>query len=63
MKLPKFLKQIGSDNSGGTAIEYGLIASLVVIACVGALESMSNENTSIWANVRTKTVEAMQKTQ
>ena len=59
MNLPKFLKSIGSDNSGTSAIEYGLIASLVVIASMGALESVANENTGIWAVVTNKVNDAM----
>ena len=31
MKLPTFVKRIGSDNSGVTAVEYGLIVALVVV--------------------------------
>ena len=34
--IRKFLK----DESGATAIEYGLIAALVAIACIVALEAM-----------------------
>ena len=30
------------DESGATAIEYGLIAALVSIAAIGALTSMGN---------------------
>lgn len=58
MKFARFLKTIGSENSGATAIEYGLIVSLVVIASIGAFESVANENTGIWGQVRTK-VEGM----
>jgi len=59
MKLARFLKSFGSDNSGSTAIEYGLIASLIVIASIGAFESVANENTGIWGTVRTKIVGVM----
>lgn len=54
MKLPAFLKRIGSDNSGATAIEYGLIASLIVIASIGALDAVADENDGIWARVTNK---------
>lgn len=54
MKLTTFLKSFGSDNSGGTAIEYGLIASLVVIASIGAFDAVANENTGLWAVVTNK---------
>ncbi len=34
------LKKIRKDESGATAIEYGLIAALVSVAAIGALTSM-----------------------
>lgn len=37
-KIQKFL----SDESGATAIEYGLIAALVSVAAIGALQAMGN---------------------
>ncbi|MCF6195696.1 MAG: Flp family type IVb pilin [Emcibacter sp.] len=37
-----FIKNIISSETGATAIEYGLIAALIVIATIGALTSMSN---------------------
>ena len=48
MELSKLLKRIGSDNSGATAIEYGLIAALIVIAMLGALNSVASETISMW---------------
>jgi pilus assembly protein Flp/PilA len=54
MKLMPILKRIAKDESGATAIEYGLIASLVVIASIGAFDSVANENTGLWATVSQK---------
>ena len=34
------LKKIRTDESGATAIEYGLIAALVSVAAIGALTAM-----------------------
>ena len=34
------LKKIRKDDSGATAIEYGLIAALVSVAAIGALTAM-----------------------
>ena len=45
-------KRLARDERGATAIEYGLIVSLIVIAMVGALESVANENTGLWARVK-----------
>lgn len=42
------------DDRGATAIEYGLIVSLIVIAIIGAMEGVANENTGLWAVVTDK---------
>ncbi len=36
------LKKVRKDESGATAIEYGLIAALVSVAAIGALTAMGN---------------------
>ena len=59
MKLTTFLKHIGNDNSGATAVEYGLIASLIVIAMIGALQGVSTVTDEAWTKVQTESVEAM----
>ena len=59
MPMMKLLKRIGRCDFGGTAIEYGLIVSLVVIACIGALESVADENTGMWAIVKSKVTAVM----
>ena len=59
MHLLSFLKRIARDERGGTAIEYGLIASLVVIASIGAFEAVANENTGLWAVVSDKVSSSM----
>ena len=47
-----FFKRLLRDNRGATAIEYGLIVALICIAIIGAMESVANENTGLWAVVR-----------
>ena len=59
MPMMKLLKRIGRCDFGGTAIEYGLIVSLVVIACIGALESVANETDGMWATIKTKVTAVM----
>jgi len=34
------IKQFCRDESGATAIEYGLIVALIAVALIGALETM-----------------------
>ena len=38
----KSIKSFLRDESGATAIEYGLIAALVSVAAIGALGAMGN---------------------
>lgn len=45
----KFLQ----DESGATAIEYGLIAALVSVAAIGALTTMGTSLTDIFTTVST----------
>ncbi len=46
-----FIKRLLRDTRGATAIEYGLIVALVVIAILASLQSVANENGGLWAVV------------
>lgn len=46
------------DESGATAIEYGLIVSLIVIALIGAFNTFANESIGMWEDVTNKVTEA-----
>ena len=52
------IRGIVKCQSGATAIEYGLIVSLIVIAMVGALGSFAGSSTSMWNTVSNKVVTA-----
>ena len=38
------LKRFGRDQSGATAIEYGLIASLIALVIIGAVGLLGEKN-------------------
>lgn len=40
-----------SDESGATAIEYGLIAALVSVAAIGALQAMGGSLDTMFTSV------------
>jgi pilus assembly protein Flp/PilA len=46
-----FFKRLLRNTRGATAIEYGLIVALVVIAILASLQGVANENTGLWAVV------------
>lgn len=47
------------DDRGATAIEYGLIVSLIVIAIIGAMQGVADENTGLWAFVTNRVTSNM----
>jgi len=61
MKLSKFLKNLGCDTSGATAVEYGLILALVFLAMLGAVQGFGAAAADMWNNVSKKIVEASNK--
>ena len=48
--MVKFLKLIKNDE-GATAIEYGLIAALIAVAAIGAMQGIGNKLNSTFNNV------------
>jgi pilus assembly protein Flp/PilA len=48
--MSKFLKLI-KDNKGATAIEYGLIAALIAVAAIGAMQGIGNKLNATFNNV------------
>jgi pilus assembly protein Flp/PilA len=46
------------DPRGATALEYGLIIALVVIAMVAGLTAVADTTTGMWGNVNTKVANA-----
>lgn len=41
------------DQSGATAIEYGMIAGLLVVAIIGSVSAVGSSNNGMWGRVGT----------
>jgi pilus assembly protein Flp/PilA len=52
------IRGIVKCQSGATAVEYGLIASLIVIAMMSALGTLATSSTGMWNKVSTNVVNA-----
>lgn len=50
----RILRSFMADESGATAIEYGLIAALVSVAAIAALGAMGDSLNSIFGVVSTE---------
>ena len=49
--MSKFLARFVNDESGATAIEYGLLASLIALAIIGAVTTLGSTLATIFGNV------------
>ena len=49
--IRRTLRRLLADQGGATAIEYGLIAALIVVAMMGALSSLGGGAMGMWTNV------------
>ncbi len=50
------LKAFSRDESGATAIEYGLIASLIIIAIIASVRTFSQNTSGMYTNIATTLV-------
>lgn len=51
MIIKDLLFRLLRNNSGATAIEYGLIVSLIVIAMIVSLNQVADTTINMWHNV------------
>jgi len=52
--MSKFVTRFMKDESGATAIEYGLIAALVAVVLVTAVTALGNQLSAVFNNVVAK---------
>lgn len=50
----KLIKKFIGNESGATAIEYGLIAALIAVAAIAAMSTLGNQLGTTFNNVATK---------
>jgi pilus assembly protein Flp/PilA len=54
--MQKLFARFGNDESGATAIEYGLIAALVSVAAIGGMNALGTGLTDLFTDVAGKLV-------
>jgi pilus assembly protein Flp/PilA len=52
------LRRLLRDRRGATAVEYGFIIALVVIAMMVALMDLADTTTNMWGNINSKVTNA-----
>ncbi len=55
----RMLRRLRSDKRGATAIEYGLIVSLICIAVIGGMQSLGGGANGMWGKLDNKVADAM----
>ncbi len=60
MTMKSLLTRLWRNKRGATAIEYGLILVMLVIAIISALRGVADENTGMWAVVSSKSEAAFE---
>lgn len=56
--LIHLLHRLAPAQQGATAVEYGLILALVVLALIAALTGLGGQTGSLWSNVSSKVQQA-----
>ena len=49
--LKAFLRTMKDDTSGATAVEYGLIVALIVVAMIVSLQAVADVTIGTWRNI------------
>jgi pilus assembly protein Flp/PilA len=52
--MSKFVTRFAKDESGATAIEYGLIAALIAVVLVGALTAVGSSLGGAFSKISTE---------
>ena len=59
MSISGFLQKVCADERGATAIEYGLIVALIVLAIIVSMSAVADATIGMWNDVAQKSVEAI----
>jgi pilus assembly protein Flp/PilA len=51
--IRKYLRMLGADRRGATAIEYGLICALIILAMLTGLQALGGGTNGMWGKIKT----------
>jgi len=57
-RIAHLVGRLTADVRAATAVEYGLIVTLIVIACVAAMTQVAGTTVNMWDDVSNKVVSA-----
>ena len=56
--MRRAIGRLARDRKGATAVEYGLILALVVLAMIGALIGLASATVGMWNDISSKVSQA-----
>ncbi|MCP3729351.1 Flp family type IVb pilin [Sphingomonas sp. MG17] len=56
--LGSLYRRLVRDRKGATAVEYGFILALIVIAIIASIQGLAGATTGMWGNVHDKVQKA-----
>lgn len=57
--IRKTLRMLRADKRGATAIEYGLICALIIIAMMGGLQALGGGSKGMWGRIQSNVETSM----
>ena len=57
--IPRNLRKLLADQRGATAVEYALIVSLIVVACIGGISALGGGAGGMWGDLSTTISDSM----
>ena len=58
-RTARHLRRFMADETGATAIEYGLIAALIAVACISGFSQLGGSSGGSWGGFTNKAINAM----
>lgn len=58
MSMVQLIEKLARDERGATAVEYGFMLVMIVLAMMSALSGVADETSALWTEVSSKTAEA-----
>jgi pilus assembly protein Flp/PilA len=58
MSMVQLIEKLARDERGATAVEYGFMLVMIVLAMMSALSGVASETSALWEEISSKSAEA-----
>ncbi len=57
--IPRIFRRLARDHRGATAIEYGLIAALIILSMMAGLSTLGGGSNGMWGKLQNNVTDAL----